>query len=311
MEILAEIRRSHCLLSLPVIMLTSEDEQGRATEMLAAGANDYFIRPLDPDLSLASVETQLKYKELASAKDEFLSFASHDLKKPVMLIQDIASELRGQLMPGMLVAAEVQQDFEYLIQAADNMMHVIEGFLNKETFDSGTVKLEKHATCINQIVEEVVRENLGYAKSKGILLRIKPANRLPEVEADRQKMREVVDNLVGNAIKFSSPRTRVRISTHLESNNVCVKVSDSGPGLSEDDLAKLFVKHATLSNKPTGHETSSGMGLHICRSLIKQHGGSIGAMNNTEGGATFWIALPVSLQVTSSSPKQLESGFGT
>lgn len=75
--------------------------------------------------------------------------------------------------------------------------------------------------------------------------------------------------------------------------NVYAEVKDSGPDLSNDDMEKLFVKHARLSNKPTGNETSTGLGLAICKQLISLHGGDIGARKNSKMGTTFWFSLPI------------------
>jgi signal transduction histidine kinase len=137
-----------------------------------------------------------------------------------------------------------------------------------------------------------------YADSKHIELKIFTQADLPSIQADPQKLRGLIDNLVGNAIKFGPAGARVTVSTCAGQNNVYIKVRDSGPGLSPEDMEILFTKRAQLSNKPTGHEVSSGIGLFLCCSLVEQHGGQIGAENNPDGGATFWVALPVPETIT-------------
>ena len=103
----------------------------------------------------------------------------------------------------------------------------------------------------------------------------------------------MVENFVGNAIKFSAADKPVAIRTSHSGTTVLIEVVDSGPGLTEDDLAKLFTKYAKLSNKPTGGEKSSGLGLAICRKIVELHEGRIGARNNTTGGGcTFWFEVP-------------------
>ncbi|MDT8386856.1 MAG: HAMP domain-containing sensor histidine kinase [Thiogranum sp.] len=293
LEVLQQIRRSRSMLNLPVIMMTSRNERSQMVAALDAGANDYLIKPIDGDIALARIRTQLNCTELATAKDEFLSFASHDLKKPLMLMQDVANELHRRLVPGTCVDGRPQKDLECLIQSARQMMNVVEGFLNSDCLSSGSMKLDLRPTSLNAIVAEVVQENIGYAESKQIQLNSIPQNDLPNIQADPQKLRGVIDNLIGNAIKFGPAGTRVTVSTRAGQNNLYLSVCDSGPGLGHLDMEKLFTRGTTPGNKPTGQEISSGIGLFLCGSLIKQHGGQIGAENNAGGGATFWIALPV------------------
>ena len=297
-EVLREIRRSHSLLSLPVIMVTAHDSRDHIVKALEAGANDYLVKPLDINIALARVRTQLTCKNLSATKDEFLFFASHDLKKPLMLMQDIAEQLHQQLPPGSTAGEQVQRDLEYLIRSAQNMTKVVEGFLNQETFRSGSIMLDKLPVRPEQIVEEVVLENDAYAKSKGITLRAEHQDYVPEVQADEQKIKEVIDNLIGNAIKFSPSGSSVHVRTRCDDEYVYIDIRDSGPGLKASDFASLFTARAVLSNKPTGNETSSGFGLAICHSLIEQHDGRIGAENNPDAGATFWIALPLPVAST-------------
>src|SRR5205814_5026639 len=102
-----------------------------------------------------------------------------------------------------------------------------------------------------------------------------------------------VQNFVGNAIKVSGQGAKTILRTRSENGFQFLQVSDNGPGLTSDDLQKVFRKYERLSNKPTGGEKSSGLGLAICKQFIDLHGGEIGVFNNPDGGgATFWFKLP-------------------
>ena len=104
---------------------------------------------------------------------------------------------------------------------------------------------------------------------------------------------QVLDNLIGNAIKFSPLGKQVLVRTRCENQTILCEVVDEGPGIVESDRAKLFVEYAKLRNKPTGNETSTGLGLSICRELIALHGGTIGMRDNASGGSIFWFRLPL------------------
>jgi two-component system sensor histidine kinase/response regulator len=300
LEVLERIRQEHCLLSLPIIMMTSHDSPSQIVEALEIGANDYLIKPLDFDVAKARIRTQITCKELAATKDEFLSIASHDLKKPLMLMEDIAGGLHDHLVSGSADIEQARQDVEYLMRTAHHMGNVVEGFLNQEAIKSGAIALEKCRVRPGDIVEKVVQNNSVYAQSKGISVQSSCPTNMPETEVDVEKIEGVVDNLVGNAIKFSPANTKVQVCTRTDGEHVYIEVVDAGPGLSDSDLSKLFTKYARLSNKPTGRESSSGIGLSICRFMIEQHGGRIGAKNNADVGATFWLSLPIVTRSSSS-----------
>ena len=131
-----------------------------------------------------------------------------------------------------------------------------------------------------------------YADKKQTVLDTELAPDLPQVHVDSFKVRQVLDNIIGNAIKFSPAGAHVLIRTLAQNNNVLVEVIDEGPGLTPDDQENLFRHGVPLSNKPTGGESSSGIGLSLCKDLIEAEGGQIGARVNQGKGATFWFSLP-------------------
>lgn len=292
-ETLVEIRKSFSMLELPVIMVTSIDQEESIVKSLQAGANDYLVKPLNLEIALARINSQLSLKFLSNLKDEFLTFASHDLKKPLMLMIDIAHMLEKEMMPGKAIEQQNKDDLNLLIKTGENMDGVIQGFLEIESMRSGQLQLEKKRIDINDVVGKVVRSNEGYAKQKQVSLIFDLGSDLPKINADELRLSVVLENLVGNAIKFSPQDSKTVLRTRTADNRLIIEIIDSGPGLSEEDMKMLFVKHARLSNKPTGHETSSGLGLAICKQLIGLHQGEIGANNNAESGSTFWFSLPL------------------
>lgn len=291
MEVLRLIRASHSLLALPVIMVTAEDQEQRLIEALRLGANDYLSKPLRLPVTLARIEAQLSVGRLATMQEEVLRFASHDLKKPLMVMTDVAESLQRELRTAGRLADDAGELLDLLLRSGDHMQSLIAGFLDQ--------KLLNHAEApplrpldINAVAEKSLHANAVYAEHKGIALTHDFASSLPPVRANEFRLCQVLDNLIGNALKFSPRGSCTRLCTRVEGDMVCVEVSDTGPGLREDDFANLFVKHARLSNAPTGNESSSGIGLAMCKQLVRLDEGSIGAQNNADGGATFWIRLP-------------------
>ena len=144
------------------------------------------------------------------------------------------------------------------------------------------------------MIREVVRFNTPSAVRKRITLTADVPATLPAV-ADPKLVREACDNYISNAIKYSPPETRVQVAVRRwdESGEVEIAVRDAGPGLSTADQAKLFQKFKKLTARPTGGETSTGLGLSIVKTIAERHHGPVGCERMLGQGARFWRRLPL------------------
>ncbi|HEX2906448.1 MAG TPA: HAMP domain-containing sensor histidine kinase, partial [Phototrophicaceae bacterium] len=113
------------------------------------------------------------------------------------------------------------------------------------------------------------------------------------IQADNHRMVQIIGNLVSNAVKYSPPQHFVTVSSEILEGRVRISVADEGPGISPDERKNLFKAFSKLSNKPTGGETSSGLGLWIVKELVDLHGGEVGVDCPPDGGSIFWVELPV------------------
>lgn len=296
LDMLAEVRKKHSMLSLPIIMVTADDLEESILDALERGANDYLVKPLNLPVAIARVKTQLTAKELDNLKSEFVRFASHDLKKPLIVSMDIVESLQDDCVPGQSITQDQLDLLGLLRKTGENMQQVIDGFLTAEAFHTCSTDLNRQHTVLNSVVSKSIQNNTEYAKKKGIVLRQELASDLPEVEVDEFRITQVMDNLIGNAMKFSPKDTTTTVRTRCDGEFVYAEVCDGGPGLTEEDMRVLFQRHARLSNRPTGGESSTGVGLSLSKQFVEQHHGMIGARNNPSRGATFWIRLPVKHQ---------------
>lgn len=291
-EVLTLLRQRYTMLELPVIMFTADDKQERIVEALSLGANDYLLKPLNPAVAAARIKTQLSIACLSKLKDNVLRFASHDLKKPMLVIADIIEAMRGMQTQHVSRPTEMHEYLELLDQTNQRMQGVVHGFLDQNQFQAGNVQADD-AIDLNELICETKQANEVYANKKHTALSIDLASSLPRFRADGFKVRQVLDNMIGNAIKFSPLGAHVLIRSQMQENVVLVEVVDDGPGLTAEDQGKLFQYGVRLSNKPTAGESSSGIGLCLCKELIEAAGGSIGARTNHGRGTTFWFSLPV------------------
>jgi two-component system, sensor histidine kinase and response regulator len=293
LDVLRQIRESHSIEELPVIMATAKGESHDIIEALDLRANDYVVKPIDFPVLLARMRTQLSLRRMAELKDDFLRIASHDLKGPLHAILSAASLIAMEVRPGQAMSDEMYEFVELIRNRTRQMWGIIEDFLDFQAFDDGQIQLHPGPAEINDLVKTVVARNRSYAESKEIGLSEELAEPAPIMEVDAGRLEQVIENFVSNAIKFSFAGSATTVRTRTgDDGSVFVEVEDQGPGLKPEDEARLFMKYARLSNQPTGGEVSTGLGLAICKRLIELHDGEIGARNNAGEGSTFWFRLP-------------------
>ena len=293
LALLKKLRQTYSILDLPVIIVSGAGHSSDIVAGLQSGANDYLTKPFDLGIARARILTQLSLRQLKEINDKFSRIAGHDLKKPVILMLDIAQELQRANSRKELSADDLQSSLSLVIESGKYMQQLIEELLELRTIRDGRMSLTHSPTDVGAIVRQAVTRNMAYAKGKRIELRMEFGPELPPILADDLRLMQVLDNLIGNAIKFSPAATRVVVRTRREDGHILCEVADQGPGIADEDRAKLFVEYARLRNKPTGNETSTGLGLSICREMVTLHGGDIGARNNPGGGTIFWFRLPL------------------
>lgn len=293
-EVLETIRRKFSAPDLPIIMATAKTHSDDMVNALSLGANDYITKPIDFSGLLARIDTHLKLKNLFRLKDEFLSMASHDLKNPLFVIVCQAYLIQQKLPVGTPMTQEALNMVSSVAQHAKNMQEIIADFLDFQAVEDGHIKLKLQVVNMVTLGQKVVDNFQPYAAEKEITLSIVncSGDLPPLVKGDTARLEQVVQNLVGNALKFNPTFGRVVLEVDCQPDVVRMSVKDKGHGLSEADLEKAFVRAGKLSRKPTGSENSSGLGLAICKKLVELHVGSIGVHNNPDGGACFWFELP-------------------
>jgi len=301
LQVLHTLRQSFSMVDMPIIMVTAIDENQRIVRALELGANDYVTKPINFPILLARMQTQLSLQQLSALNKEFIATASHDLRKPLSVIHDVANQARLKLASDKAYDAEIMlQDLTLIAQSSSYMQGIAECIVDSQTTGFGQIRLTRAPLHVEAVISEVIERHRERANEKKIALMSKHASEKLIVDADRIRISQVLDNYVGNAIKFCSSGDSITISVKQEADSVRVEVADSGPGLTEEDMQKIFMPDVELSNKPTDGESSTGLGLPICKQLIDLHEGQLGVFNNEatgdeseSSGATFWFSLPL------------------
>ncbi len=275
---------------LPIIMVTALDEASQMVTALDRGANDYITKPIDYEVLMARVRAQLAVKQLAELKDQFLRMASHDLKNPLQAVFGSARMLEATLPVGAPLTEDGADLLANIGLAAKHMQSIIDDFLGTGRCSGTGPRLE--TTDVGSIIERMALLQAEYARSKGISVELEVDENLPTITAVESRIVQLIQNLLGNSIKFSPTGARCTVRATGDATGLVIEISDEGPGFTDEELTRVFTPFAQLSNKPTGDETSSGLGLVIAKRVVDLHSGSITVHNNPERGCTFTITLP-------------------
>ncbi len=230
-------------------------------------------------------------RRLSYLKNFFLGMAVHDLRNPIANIQLVSDVMLNSANPPLSV--EEQMEFmKDINQQSRYMALLINDILNVAEIEAGQLKLVLIEVDLAAFLSEAVRryDKLVVVKGTRVILLGEPAGKL---RVDVQRLRQVIDNLVSNAVKFSPAGSTVWVRVALQEGVWRFEVQDEGPGIADKDRSRLFQDFARLSARPTGGEKSTGLGLAISRRVVEAHGGMIGVDSIPGHGATFWFTIPV------------------
>ncbi len=228
--------------------------------------------------------------ELNEIKTRFLGIAAHDLRSPLAVVKSFLSILDAGTVEGE--PAKRKDLYGRMSRACDRMLALINDLLDVSAIESGSLKLERKPADMGAVLAESLETNRIVAAAKNIRLAADIPSSLPPVEIDSGRISQALDNLLGNAFKFSKPETTVMLSAEALGDSIRVSVRDQGPGISAEDLPKLFRPFGRAGTRPTGGEKSTGLGLAIVKKIIELHGGQVGVESEVGKGSTFFFTIP-------------------
>jgi signal transduction histidine kinase len=260
-------------------------------ERIIGNLEDANVELLSQKENLIDKKSQLE--DLQTQKDDLYAVAIHDLKNPAAAIKGLI-----QLLDDFdLTAQEQQEIMEGILASSESIFKLTEELsssISKEK-DQKTINLEN--ASLKKVIDTVFTINNAYANKKEIRLINRSSASLPNFLFDPNKIKEVLDNIVNNAIKYGPKNTEVILEAFFTDTRVTIEISDNGVGLSDADIKKIFTKGGKLTPKPTGNESSSGLGLWIVKKLVEAHSGNVWVKSKEGKGSTFVVELPTNLTV--------------
>jgi len=230
-------------------------------------------------------------KKMDQMKSDFVSMVSHEIRSPMnsllAQIKIISDGLAGDV-------TEKQQ--QILGRASDkihNLTDLVSELLDLARIEAGMVAQDTEEVQIGALLEDQVSFHRAAAEQKNILIDLKEADNLPPVSANLQSMEEVITNLITNAIKYSPEESEITVSASVEGDYLSIKVSDTGFGIPEEDISKVFTRFHRVKDQNTRTIHGTGLGLAIVKSIVDSHHGSIKVESKLGHGTTFTVLLPL------------------
>ncbi len=253
----------------------------------------YLIRAMHQE-----VARKEEAERISKSKTEFISIASHQLRTPLAAIRGYTSMLKdgdyGKI-PDKAVSA-----VDYIYESSVGMIKLVNSLLSVSRLEKGQVELKIQDISIESIVENCIQDIQLVAKDKGLYLKyVKPTNPLPTIKGDPDKLKEVFNNIINNAVLYT-PKGGVTISLKNKKNSILIQIKDTGIGIEKEDLSKIFKSFSRGKGGVEIYTQGTGLGLYVAKNFLEMHNGKlIVASKGKNKGSVFLIELPINSNIQS------------
>jgi signal transduction histidine kinase len=247
------------------------------------------------DLTVRAELANQKLKAMYEIQREFTSTVSHELRTPLASIKTaidlVIKKTLGKINP------EQEEVLGRAKKNVDRLKRLIDDILDLTKMESGKLKMNFMQNDIHQAVREVIEAQKDFAQSRGLYIKMALDNHVPHISFDNDRIMQVMNNLVGNAIKFTKQGgITIKTTNKFNEDQVLISVIDTGKGIAEENLSKLFQKFHQIESASENEEGGTGLGLAISKEIINLHGGKIWAESKLDKGTTFQFTLPINEQ---------------
>jgi len=250
-------------------------------------------RKLEIELAEKAKQLQaqnIRLKEVDRLKSEFLNMVSHELRTPLTSIEwsldSLKAFLEGNDNP------KVEQLLQILHADVGRLSHLINQLLDFSRIEAGKLALSKVPLDVGKIVNDAIAEIAHLAREKSADIKTEIPTNLPRISADRERLLQVLTNLLSNSLKYCTSKPQIIVSARRVDDAVEISVADNGIGIAEEDLKKVFDRFYRVPRSEVSGQAGTGLGLSIAKSIVEAHGGSIRAESEPNKGSTFRFTIP-------------------
>lgn len=287
---------------IPVIFITALNDSDSLVKGFKAGGVDYISKPFNKDELISRVKTHLELKqtrdelkktsdhlsELNALKDKMFSVIGHDLRSPlgsVRMTLEFLSKVTAK-------DNAYSENIDIMLKTTDEVFGLLENLLGWAKSQSNNLQINKEVINLQDLSNSIYLLNKGNLDLKKIQFE-RTINDTDVVFADLNTLKIVLRNLVSNAIKFTPENGTIKISVENTNDKVRISIADTGVGIPEENLPKIFNPNQHLTTYGTNRESGSGLGLILCRDFVEKNDGKIWVESEVGKGSSFVIELPV------------------
>jgi signal transduction histidine kinase len=300
---------------LPVLLVTSRPDVTMITRQVWRSVDELIITPIERPELRARMEVLLRARSLSLAlrqraeeaeqaartRDDVLALVAHDLRNPLNLV----------LSSGMFLLDTVEgleprarEQLEVIRRAVGHMNRLTQDLLEVAGMEAGAISIEPQEEPVERLLSSACRTMQHVANESQIELSCDPGTAVPPVHADRDRIEQVLGNLIGNAVRFTPRGGQVRIGAERDGERVRFSVADTGVGIDPDNLPHVFDRFWQAKRSRDG---GAGLGLAIARGIVAAHGGDMWVESEKGNGSTFFFTLPIAPPTASGTPSDRPS----
>ncbi len=297
-ELCRRMKADPKLRELFFIMLTAKSRTEDKIKGFGSGADDYMTKPFNHQELLARIHSAMRIRNLqkellkaSEVKDELLGIAAHDLRTPLTVIKgwcDLFNE-------GMLGEPNKEQAeaISGITQQVQLMLNLINDLLDVAKIESGKVELILGRHKMQNIIAQHEQSYTLLASKKNITLKTEIEGDPPPIPVDKERISQVLNNLLSNAFKFSSKGASITMKARRNGGFIETSIIDTGIGIPEEAMHKMFKKFSQAGLKAPGGEQGTGLGLAIVKKIVELHGGKVWVKSKVGEGSTFTFSVPI------------------
>ncbi len=292
---------------IPIIMVTALKDKEDRIKGIDVDVDDFLTKPIDRAEIIARVKSLLRIKslhdelqanykklqELEHLKDSLTHMIVHDMNNLLLVISGNLQLLNmhyADLLPG-----KDKEGLSAALTASDDLGQMVSNLLDVNKMEQGVIKLNYEYFDLKNIAEEVIKQMEFYSSSKNINVSLVVGHDIPAISADKGLVKRIIANLIRNALKFSSDNSKVEVKIFFKHDTYefCIQIKDSGPGIAEEYLDKVFEKFFQINVKDA--KKGYGLGLAFCKLAVEAHNGNIWVTSEKGKGCVFTVTLPVGI----------------
>jgi signal transduction histidine kinase len=308
-EVCKRLKSDEQLAEIPVIFLSALNETADKVKAFEAGGVDYVTKPFQLREVQARVAAHLELhrqkhviqesyeqlRQLEELRDNLVHMVVHDMRTPLTSMKGFLQLL--DIVEGETMSKDGKEYISILTEATENLIDLASSLLDVSKMEAGEMALDLSECNMTEIIREVMGKVESLRENRQFVFE-EPKDPIC-IHGDAKLLARIIQNLMGNALKFTPNDGNITIGIEARENCARVYVKDNGPGIPNESLGRIFEKFGQVKSQQNQRQYSTGLGLTFCKLAVETHGGTIGVDSEVGKGSSFWFSIPINGPVES------------